>query len=45
MENLPKENYTTLTDWGNQTTEYVSLEFAANDYLLHMDHHINQMNL
>ncbi|MES2794839.1 MAG: DinB family protein [Bacteroidota bacterium] len=45
LENLPNSSYTTLTDWGHDTSEYVSLEFAAKDYLRHMDHHIKQMNL
>jgi hypothetical protein len=43
LQNLPKENYTTHTNWGKETPELVSLEYMANDYLRHMQHHYNQM--
>ncbi len=42
--NLPKENYQTITNWGNETTpmlgqDLVTLEFVAKDYIRHLDHH------
>ncbi|MBB6003434.1 DinB family protein [Arcicella rosea] len=42
--NLPKENYETITNWGNETTpmlgqDLVTLEFVAKDYTRHLDHH------
>lgn len=48
--NLPKENYSTITNWGNATTpmlgqELVTLEFVANDYVRHLDHHLKQLGL
>lgn len=43
LQNLPKENYQTLTNWGKDEPELVSIEYMANDYLRHMDHHINQL--
>ncbi|MEA5401914.1 DinB family protein [Arcicella sp. DC2W] len=46
--NLPKENYQTITNWGNETTpmlgqDLVTLEFVAKDYVRHLDHHLKQI--
>ena len=41
--NLPVENLKTLTDWGLNEPNLVTLEFASLDYLRHLDHHINQI--
>jgi hypothetical protein len=45
LKNLPKETYKTLTNWGNEIPELVSLEYVAHDYLKHLKHHINQLFL
>lgn len=45
LENLPLENYKSTTNWSKTSTELVSLEYMAIDYLKHMDHHIKQMNI
>lgn len=45
LENLPKENYKTLTNWGHEIPELVSLEYVAHDYLKHLKHHIYQLFL
>jgi len=48
IENLPEDAYPLLTDWGHggdgkATPEYVTLEFVAEDYLRHLDHHLAQL--
>ena len=45
LENLPKENYKSITNWGRTVPEIVSLEFVAHDYLKHLEHHVNQLFL
>lgn len=43
MEHLPKDNYAILTNWGKTEPDYVSLDFVAEDYLRHLDHHVGQL--
>ncbi len=50
LKNLPLENYQTTTNWGSATTpmleqDLVTLEFVANDYIRHLDHHLKQMGM
>ncbi len=45
LKNLPTKYYGNLTNWGKETPELVSLEFVAQDYLKHLNHHINQLFL
>lgn len=50
LKNLPLENYQTITNWGSATTpmlkdDLVTLEFVANDYVRHLDHHLRQMGM
>ncbi len=43
MENLPHEKYAVLTNWGKTEPDYVPLDFVAEDYLRHLDHHLAQL--
>jgi hypothetical protein len=50
LKNLPFENYQTITNWGNETTpmlgqDFVTLQFVANDYVRHLDHHLKQLGM
>jgi hypothetical protein len=50
LKNLPLENYQTITNWGNETTpmlgqDFVTLQFVANDYIRHLDHHLKQLGM
>lgn len=50
LKNLPLGNYQTITNWGSATTpmlqqDFVTLEFVANDYIRHLDHHLKQMGM
>lgn len=42
-EHLPAEKYAVLTDWGRTEPDYVALDFVAEDYLRHLDHHLGQL--
>lgn len=43
MERLPEEKHAVLTNWGKTEPDYVSLDFVAEDYLRHLDHHVGQL--
>lgn len=43
MEHLPEEKYVVLTDWGRTEPDYVPLDFVAEDYLRHLDHHVSRL--
>ncbi len=43
LQNLPPEKYDVKTNWGKHEPELVTLQFMANDYLKHMEHHFAQM--
>lgn len=43
MENLPESAYPVLTNWGKDEPEYVTLQYVAEDYLRHLDHHLAQL--
>ena len=45
LSNLPEENYSTTTNWGNTTPDLVSLKYVAEDYVKHLDHHLLQMGI
>ncbi len=40
---LPASQLDVLTNWGREEPEFVSLGFVAEDYLRHLDHHLNQL--
>lgn len=43
IRNLPIEQYENTTDWGSTTQQLVSLRFVIEDYLKHLEHHVNQL--
>lgn len=43
IRNLPIEQYENTTDWGNAEPQLVSLKFVIEDYLKHLEHHVNQI--
>ena len=40
---LPASQLEVLTDWGKEKPELVSLGFVAEDYIRHLDHHLEPL--
>jgi hypothetical protein len=43
IQAMDEQNYNRTCDTGKQTVELRTLDFLAEDYLVHMKHHLNQI--
>ena len=45
LEEYPKERYQVLVDTGKQQPSFHTIEYLAEDYLDHLQHHLKQLEL
>lgn len=43
IKNLPQDKYKIQTNWGKESPDLVCIEFVIEDYVRHLNHHLNQI--